>query len=145
MLIYFTLFLWICQVFLVKLHPKLQFYVNCDKIYLSKAFSQANLYTLKWAEVFMKITHVNGYVWPLSITCTTCGVTFEADKPTDMRRHVQYGYDRKDGVSIPYVKRKYVTVSCPCCGESHELQESQVPAIFGKAIPAAEGENPIYG
>lgn len=93
----------------------------------------------------MTITHVNGYVWPLSITCTTCGVTFEADKPTDLRRHLQYGYDHKDGLSIPYVKRKYVTASCPCCGEVRELQESQVPAIFGKAIPMAEGENPIYG
>jgi len=92
-----------------------------------------------------RITKVIGHVWPISITCNTCGVTFEADKPTDLRRHIEYGYDHQDGCSIPYVKRKYVTVSCPCCNTAHDLQDSQVPAIFGNAIPMAEGENPIYG
>lgn len=145
MLIYFTLFFLICQVFLVKLHSKLHFYVNCDKIYLSKAFSQANLFTLKWAEVFMKITRVTGYVWPLSITCTTCGITFEVDKPTDLRRHITYSYEQRDGITIPSEKRKYVTTSCPCCNKEHELLDSQVPAIFGTAIPFASGEVPFYG
>lgn len=93
----------------------------------------------------MTISSVPGYVWPLTLKCKNCGIGFDVQMPTDMRRHVQYGYDHKDGISIPYVKRKYVTASCPCCGEVRELQENQVPEIFGKAIPAAEGENPIYG
>lgn len=91
------------------------------------------------------ITKVPGYVWPISITCDTCGITFEADKPTDLLRHTEYGYDHKDGIAIPFEKRRYVTAPCPCCGKERELQESQVPAIFGKAIPMAPGETPFCG
>lgn len=119
------------------------FYVNCVILYLSKAFSQANLFTLKWVEVVMTISKVPGYVWPLDIECKTCGVTFTLHNPTDMLRHIKYNYKSVDGMPVPSEERRFVTAACPCCKTEHELQPSQVPAIFGAAIPLAPGEGPI--
>lgn len=93
----------------------------------------------------MTISSVPGYVWPLTLKCVDCGINFDLQMPADMRRHTEYGYEDRDGIRLPYPKRKYVTASCPCCGKVHELQESQVPNIFTTLIPIADGETPICG
>ena len=88
----------------------------------------------------MKITHVPGYGWPISITCDTCGITYEVDSPADLLRHTKYSYKHKDGIAIPNLERKYVTAPCPCCGKEHELQDAQIPIVISKGIPLAPGE-----
>lgn len=94
-----------------------------------------------------RITYVPGYIWPISVTCDSpdCGITFVVDNPADMLRHSEYTYTQVDGEAIPELKRRYVTAKCPICGKDHEIQSTKFPAFFNKAIPAASGENPIYG
>lgn len=91
----------------------------------------------------MKISKITGYVWPIEINCDTCGVTFEVDHPADMLRHTEYSYPVIDGVTVPTVKRRYVTTSCPCCKAVHEILDTKVPPVLTKAIPMASGVAPM--
>lgn len=92
----------------------------------------------------LRITNVEGYKWPLNVSCENCGISFAIESPTDLdvileREFVETKKELNDNgyfktVHIFKLKITYY-VQCPICNAEYEIQEEDIPPTIRSQIP----------